>query len=254
MRWLDRLSGIAVLAAILALWEAAARAGLISPDILPAPSVIAQSFWSEIAAGELTDDLLITTRRFAISYAIASVVGCTVGFALGRWTTLHAALEPIIEFLRPMPVVAILPIALLVLGLGDVMACAVIAFGAGWIVMLNAMDGIRGVDPVLLETGRTFRVSGTRLFWTIVVPAAAPHVFTGLRVSLSIALIITVVIEMIVGLGGLGDYIRLAQGALQTPETYAGIALVGLLGYALARLFGLAERRLMAWHRGFMHR
>lgn len=255
MRPLERLSGALVLAALLAMWEALSRAGAVSPDQIPAPSTVAAAIIEETLAGRVGADVLSTTRRFLVGYALAAAFGIPLGFALGRWAKLHAALDPLIEFLRPMPVVAVLPIALFVLGLGDAMAYSVIAFGAGWIILLHAMDGVRGVDPVLVDTGRTFGVSGPRLFCTVIVPAAAPHTFTGLRVSFAIALILTVVIELIVGFGGgLGTYIGLAQGALRVPETYAGIALVGALGYAFGRFFLAIEGRLMAWHRGFTGR
>jgi ABC-type nitrate/sulfonate/bicarbonate transport system permease component len=254
MRLVERGAGMLVLAFLLVIWEALSRAGAISPDHIPAPSSIGATVIREVLDGELGADVLSTTRRFVVGYLLAAMIGIPLGFAFGRWATLYAALEPIIEFLRPMPVVAVLPIALFVLGLGDNMAYAVIAFGAGWIILLHAMDGIRGVDPVLVDTGRTFRVSGPRLFWTVIVPAAAPHAFTGLRVSLAISLILAVVIELIVGLGGLGAYIGLSQGALRVPETYAGIVLVGTLGYVLGRVFLAIEERLMAWHRGFTGR
>src|SRR6185437_13383964 len=99
-----------------------------------------------------------------------------------------AALEPLIEFLRPMPVAGVLPIVLFFLGYRDATAYAIVAFGAGWIILLHAMDGVRGVDPVLIDTGRVFRISTPRMFRRIVLPAAAPEVFTGLRVALGISL------------------------------------------------------------------
>ncbi len=168
---------------------------------------------------------------------------------------LYAALEPVIEFLRPMPVIAVLPLAVLMLGLGDGMAYAVIAFGSGWVVLLHAMDAIRSIDPVLIDTGRTFQVSRTRQFLTIILPAAAPQTFTGLRVGLGNAVIVTVVVELISGFGGgLGDYIGEEQGALRTPEAYAGIVLIGLLGYGMGQLFLLAEARVLGWHRRQMMR
>lgn len=150
-----------------------------------------------------------------------------------------------------MPVVAILPIAMFVLGLGHTMAIAVIAFGSGWISLLYTMDGVRGVDPTLVDTGRTFGIRGARMFWSIVLPAASPQIVTGLRVSLAISLILAIVIELIVGFGGLGSFIGISQGAVRIPDTYAGIVLVGALGYLLNQAFRLVEGKIMAWHRGY---
>jgi ABC-type nitrate/sulfonate/bicarbonate transport system permease component len=252
---IDRLSGIAVLIAMVVLWELLAASGLLSANQVPGPSEIGTALWREFDEGELARQVLVTARRILIGYLLAVALGVPLGFALGRWRALHAAFEPLIEFARPMPVVAILPIAIFVLGLGDLMACSVIAFASGWIVLLHAMDGIRSVDPVLLDTGRVFRVSGWRQFVTILLPAAAPHTFTGLRVALGIAVIVTVVIELISGFGGgLGAYIGLQQAALALPEAYAGIVLTGIVGYAIGQGFLTLERRLMAWHHGYTAR
>lgn len=251
MNIVSRIIGFVGLLLLIVVWEWLARLGVVTPQQLPAPTVIAAAGWDEIVAGDLPEQALITARHLVVSYALATLVGIPVGFVLGRSRLLHAALEPLIEFLRPMPVIAVLPIALLILGLGDTMICTVIAFGSGWIILLHAMDGARGVDPVLMETGATFRVSRLRLFLTIVVPAAAPQTFTGLRVGLSISVIITFVVELVSGFsGGLGDYVGQLQGALRTPEAYAGIVTLALLGYVLGQLLLLVESRLMAWHRG----
>ena len=250
MRTERRTGGVIVLAAILLGLEWATRGGLFPPAYVPPPSSIFVSLVGGLVSGELIRHLLITSQRFVVGYTVASLLGIPLGLALGRWSLLHAVLEPLIEFFRPIPVVAILPIAMFVLGLGNIMAYAVIAFGSGWIVLLHTMDGVRGVDPVLVDTGRTFGTRGAKMFWAIMLPAAAPQIFTGLRVSLAISLILAIVIELIVGFGGLGAFIGTSYGALRVPDTYAGIVLVGILGYVMSRLFLLVEGRVMAWHRG----
>ena len=252
MNKLGRLTGLVCLLALVALWETVARLGLVTPQQLPAPSIIAVAGWNDIVDGDMPGQIWLTAQHLVVSFALATVIGVPVGFALGRVRLLHAALEPMIEFLRPMPVIAILPIAVLILGLGDMMIYSVIAFGAGWVILLHAMDGARGIDPVLIETGKTFRVSRLRRFVTIILPAAAPQTFTGLRVGLGIAVIITIVVELVSGFaGGLGDYIGTLEGALQTPVAYAGIIIIALIGYLLGQSLLLVEHRLMAWHRGF---
>jgi ABC-type nitrate/sulfonate/bicarbonate transport system permease component len=255
MRRLQDFLGLGVLFAILALWEGAARSGVVTPDQLPAPSAVAVALYNELRQGDLAIELARTARRVVLSFLLASVVSIPLGFALGRWELLHAAVRPLIEFLRPLPVIAILPIAVFLLGLGDRMAISVIAFGSGWVILLHAMDGIRAIDPVLIDTAKTFQISARRQFFTIILPAASPHLFTGLRLGLGIAVIVTVVVEFASGYGGgLGDYIDTAQGALRIPETYAGVALIGLLGYAIGQCFLWAEHRVMAWHRGYTGR
>ena len=251
MNIVSRIVGVVGLLMLMVVWEGLARLGVVTPQQLPAPTVIAAAAWGEIAAGDLIEQALLTTRHLIVGYALATLVGIPVGFVLGRSRLLYAAVEPLIEFLRPMPVIAILPIALLILGLGDTMIYTVIAFGSGWTMLLHAMDGARGVDPILMETGATFRISRIRTFLTIVLPAAAPQTFTGLRVGLGIAVAITFVVELVSGFaGGLGDYVGQLQGALRVPEAYAGIITLALLGYVLGQILLLVETRLMAWHRG----
>jgi ABC-type nitrate/sulfonate/bicarbonate transport system permease component len=255
LKIVQRLSGVLFLVGLLVAWETIARLGLVTPDQLPAPSAIAHAMVTELLQGDLAIEFLRTMRRLVIGYAIAVILGTLAGFALGRWRLLYAATEPIIEFFRPLPVIAVLPVAVLMLGLGDAMAYSVIAFGSGWVVLLHAMDGVRGIDPVLIDTGRTFQVSGLRQFSTIILPAAAPQTFTGLRVALGNAVIVTVVVELVSGFGGgLGGYIGEEQGASRTPEAYAGIILVAVLGYGIGRLFGVFEGSMLRWHRQMMGR
>lgn len=252
MTLLSRVLGFAVLLLIFAAWEMSGRLGLITSEQLPVPTSILAGGWSESLSGDLQEQALLTLRHLAVGFAIAAIVAIPLGFALGRFRLLYAALEPVVEFLRPMPVIAILPIAVLFLGLGNPMIYAVIAFGSGWIILLHAMDGARGVDPILLDTGRTFQVSRLRRFFTILLPAAAPQIFTGLRIGLGIAVIVTVVVELMSGFaGGLGNYIGELQGALRTPEAYAAIVVIAAMGFFLGQIFSLLEYYLMAWHRGF---
>jgi ABC-type nitrate/sulfonate/bicarbonate transport system permease component len=251
MKLLNQWPGVVLLFALLAFWETAARLGWMTPEQLPAPTVIFKAGIDGFRNDDLAVEVLTTARRLVISYLLAVVVAIPAGFALGRWRLAYAAFGPLIEFLRPMPVVAILPIAAFMLGLNDRMCFTVIAFSSGWIVLLHAMDGLRGVDPVLVDTGRTFGVSGLRQFFTILLPAASPNVFTGLRLGLGIAVVITVVVELATGFdGGLGAYVATSQGSMLVPETYVGIFLIGLLGYAIGQTFLAFEGRMMRWHRG----
>jgi ABC-type nitrate/sulfonate/bicarbonate transport system permease component len=241
--------GIAVLLGLLCIWEAVTRLGWVSGLVLPPASEVAQAIGSELVHGSLGVDALTTIRRLLTAFFFAAIFAIPLGIALGLSRSIAAALGPLIEFLRPMPVVAVMPIAIYFLGLGNRMSVTVTAVGAGWLVLINTMDGIRAVDPVLVETGRTLRISKFRQLTTILLPAAAPQIFTGLRLALGIAVIITVVVELASGFGGgLGAYISISSGSMQVSDAYAGIALVGLIGYAVARLFLIFEQRVMRWH------
>ncbi len=172
-----------------------------------------------------------------------------VGTAIGLVRNLADYLSPATEFVRAVPPPALIPPFLVVLGLGSQMKVALIAVGVVWPILLNTIDGVRTVDPVLVDTGRAFCTRRVRRLAFIVLPSAAPRIFAGLRVSLSLALILMVISEMVAATGGIGFTILQAERGFAITEMWAGIVLLGVLGYVLNTLL-LAERRLLAWHRG----
>ncbi len=159
-----------------------------------------------------------------------------------------------IELLRPMPSVAIIPVAILLLGIGDGMIVSVTVYASLWPILINTIDGVRNIDPTLIDTGRTFGLSRWRILWQIILPGASPYIVTGLRIGLSIALILVTTAEMIAGSNGLGFFILDEERAMNSANMYAGIVVVALLGYALNRLFLMIESRAMKWRHGMMAR
>jgi ABC-type nitrate/sulfonate/bicarbonate transport system permease component len=148
-----------------------------------------------------------------------------------------------------MPSVAIIPVAILLLGIGDSMIVAVTVYASMWPILVNTIDGVRRIERTLIDTGRTFGLGRRPMLWQIVLPAASPYIVTGLRISLSIALILVTTAEMIAG-RGLGFFILDEERSLHSSNMYAGIILVAVLGYALNRLFVALEKQAMRWHRG----
>jgi ABC-type nitrate/sulfonate/bicarbonate transport system permease component len=242
--------GLLVVGVCLVAWEAAARS---RPDLsvhFPPASAVFLALGGIVRSGDLATHALATLRRFAEGYVLASVLAIGTGLVLGLSRGLHALVEPLIELLRPMPSVAIIPVAILFLGIGDEMKVAVTVYACVWPILLNTIDGVRSVDRVLVATAATFRLSAWQRFWKVVLPAASPQIVTGLRVSLAIALVLVTTSEMVVSNDGLGYYVLDLQRAFQTPEMYAAVVALGLIGYALNRLFLLLDARVMAWHRG----
>jgi ABC-type nitrate/sulfonate/bicarbonate transport system permease component len=194
--------------------------------------------------------VLATARVWAQGFALAAVLGVAAGLGMAFLPPVRAMFALIIELLRPMPSVAILPIAILLLGLGDAMKVAVIAYAAVWPILLNSLYGVQGVEACLIDVARTFHLGWWRTVSRILLPAAAPMIATGLRVSSGIALILAVTADLVAGQSGLGSFIVQAQLAVRTAEMYAGILTVAVLGYALNALLVTAEGHLLAWHRG----
>jgi ABC-type nitrate/sulfonate/bicarbonate transport system permease component len=195
-------------------------------------------------------DVVPSLVRLFIGYFIAVAVGLGAGIALGLSPVLRRVAAPIVEFLRAIPAPALLPFALLVLGVGNDSKIFVIAFVCLWPILLNAVDGVTGVDPTLVDTGRVYRIPASDRLRRVVLPAAAPQIFAGLRTSLSLALILMVISEMVASSNGIGYFVLQSQRSFAIPEMWSGIILLGLLGYAFNAVFLLVERRVLAWHRG----
>jgi ABC-type nitrate/sulfonate/bicarbonate transport system permease component len=243
-------AGLAVLAACLLAWEAWAHWRADLAAYFPPASTVLATLARIVASGELTGHIVATMRRFAEGYALAGVLAVGAGLCLGLTRWLYNAFEPLIELLRPMPSPATIPIAILFLGIGDEMKVAVTVYACSWPILLNTIDGVRSVDRVLFATAATFRLSPWDRFWKVVLPAAAPQIVTGLRVSLAIALILVTTSEMVVSNDGLGYYVLEMQRTFQMPEMYAAVVALGLIGYALNRLFLAVDAWIMAWHKG----
>jgi ABC-type nitrate/sulfonate/bicarbonate transport system permease component len=195
-------------------------------------------------------DVWPSLRRIAFGYAIAVIVGVAAGAALGSSRTLRRATGPIVEFLRSIPPPALIPFAIVVIGVGDDMKVFIIAFVCLWPVLLNTMDGIGGIDHTLLDTARVYQISARDRILRVMLPAAAPQIFAGLRTSLSLSLILMVISEMVASTNGIGYFVLQSQRTFAIPEMWAGIVLLGILGYVLNLIFLLVERRVLRWHRG----
>jgi ABC-type nitrate/sulfonate/bicarbonate transport system permease component len=205
---------------------------------------------SQFLSTAAKDNLLPSLAHLFAGFALASVAGVLLGVLLGvnRWV--RAAVEPLIHFLRALPAPALLPFAIIAFGIGSTMKIWVIAFTAFFPVLLNTMDGVRGRDPMIGEVARAYRVPPWVRFTTIVLPAAMPQIFAGLRVGLQTSLLLMVVSELVASTGGIGFVILQSQQLFATPTMWAGIVVLGVLGYLLNWVFGLIERRALRWYLG----
>jgi ABC-type nitrate/sulfonate/bicarbonate transport system permease component len=166
---------------------------------------------------------------------------------MGSVPFIYRLFEPITEFVRPIPSSAYIPIAILFLGIDNGMKIFIVVLGCFFPILLNTYGGVRGVDPVLIDTGRTFGLSRAKALWQIVLPAALPSVLTGMRVSLGIGLIVVVIAEMIAGNSGIGYYILDRQRVFHVPEMFAGIFTLGILGYLINSVFLQIEHHFLRW-------
>jgi ABC-type nitrate/sulfonate/bicarbonate transport system permease component len=243
--------GLVLVMALLLLWQLTGVNGWISPLSLPPFGAVLRTLWRLSVSGEIPSELSSSLARMFAGYFIGVTLGVVIGVPMGSFRPVYSLLEPITEILRPIPSPAYVPIAILFLGIDDGMKIFMIAFSAFFPVLLNTYSGVRGVDPVQLQTANTFGVRGIRLLWQIVLPSAAPVIFVGLRVSLAVALIVMVIAEMVASSNGIGYFILAAERGFQIKEMYAGVITLAIVGYALNRAFLAVENRVLAWHQGF---
>jgi ABC-type nitrate/sulfonate/bicarbonate transport system permease component len=195
-------------------------------------------------------DVVPSLLRLAAGFAIAVVLGIGLGVVLGLNATLRRMASPIIEFMRALPAPALIPFAILVLGVEDDAKIFLIAIVCIFPVLLNTIDGVAGVEPTLLDTTTVYRIGALDRLRFVILPAAAPQIFAGMRTSLSLSLILMVISEMVASANGIGYFILQSQRSFAITEMWSGILLLGLLGYLFNFVFTLIERRVLAWHQG----
>jgi ABC-type nitrate/sulfonate/bicarbonate transport system permease component len=241
---------IAVPVALLVAWQAwTAHA---QSQFFPRLSTILVEFREMWLFSQFGTHVVPSLERIALGFGIAVVVGIAVGIPLGlsRWGRLAAM--PHIEYWRAIPPPALLPISVVLLhSIGNVQKVSFIAFFCVFPILLNTIDGVRGIDPTLVDTARSYGIRGFERIRRIVLPAAMPQIAAGMRNSLALAVIIMVVAEYFSSTSGVGYVLLISKNTFEMGPMWATIVLIGVLGYLLSLLFVLFERRLLAWHRGW---
>jgi sulfonate transport system permease protein len=228
-------------------WQVLAEARLISPIFFPAPSRALDVLAARVMDGSIFAPLVATVLRMIFGWLLACLAGIALGAAIASSRIARDLLEPTLEFLRPLPASSVIPVAILFLGLSNTMSLAVIAFGAIWPVLLATIHGFSAVPRELHDVADVLGFSRGKYLKSIALPAAAPDIMAGVRVSLAIALILTVVTEMQASLAGLGWDIFYAQRVYRSADLYAGLIVLGVVGFAANDLLQRLERRALPW-------
>jgi ABC-type nitrate/sulfonate/bicarbonate transport system permease component len=241
--WLLASIGVGFL--FLALWYFVAQARLVSPVFLPGPERVWDALAYGLTEGDLLGKTFETIKRMIYGWLLASLLGIVLGALIGVSDTARAYTEPALEFLRPLPASAMMPVAIVLLGLSDSMVLAVIAFGALWPMLLATVHGFAAVEPRLYDVSRALGMGRLSVIWKIALPSAMPDILSGMRVGLTISLILAVVGEMLASRPGLGQEILLASRSFQSADLFAGVVLLGLIGYVSGMLLSITEQRLL---------
>ncbi|MDW3847528.1 ABC transporter permease [Micromonospora sp. BRA006-A] len=217
---------------------------------LVGPGTLLDAFRQTWVGPAFVDDVLPSLYRLLLGLFASILLGVAAGVVIGRFRPLREILEPLLEFFRAIPPPVLIPVAMLLLGITDTMKVVVIVSGAIWPILLNTIEGVRATDSVMMETASSFRISRWDRLWRLILPAASPRIMTGVRQALSVALILMVISEMFASSAGLGYRIAYFQRNYLIAEMWSGILLLGLIGVALAVVFGVVERRVLRWYHG----
>ena len=239
-------SGLAFFVLCFALVEFFARMGWLT-SYVPPPSQSLTALWNGLLDGEISSQIGVTLFTYARALGLAVVLGVAIGTLMGTYKPFYNALKVVVELLRPVPSVAFIPLVILFFGLGATMRITVITYAAFWPLLINTLYGVRGVDPLALDCARNFGVTGLQALRRVTIPSALHSIATGLRISSSIALIVTITTELIAGNSGIGFYISQMEQANRLPPMYGAIFLTGALGFLLNALFAAIEHRVIFW-------
>jgi ABC-type nitrate/sulfonate/bicarbonate transport system permease component len=243
----NALPGLGFIAALLVLLEVAGRQRWVDPSFVPTTSAVLTRTYEVVMTGSVGRPLLTTIILLFSGYAIGCVAAVILGILMGYYRRLYNLFEPLTEFLRPLPKVTLLPVLILFLGLGATMKVTLVALAAFFPVLINTVQGVRAVDPVLTDMARTFGHSAPDILRRVVLPAAAPYILAGMRISLGISLVVVIIAEMLSGSGGLGDVILEAQRRFLVVDSYTWLVIVAALGFVLNAAFLWAEKRSTFW-------
>lgn len=246
-RWIGRWYSIPL---ILCLWQLAAETGWASPRILPGLGKVATAFWTDLTNGVLVRHGSISLMRASIGFVLAAVAGVTLGIAMSRSRLIDDLVEPIFFFGYPIPKIALFPVFTFVFGIGTPSKIAFIFLECLYPITVATYFGVRNLNRSLLWAAESMGAGSRTIFWRVLMPAAAPPIFAGLRIALPISIIVVIITEMIGDTTGLGYYVSISAASFRYENVYAGIAAIGIIGFTLDRLFAALRRYLIHWDRG----
>ncbi len=243
----DRILSIASPLGLLIVWEVAARLGFIDTRFFPAPSSIFALLIKMLQSGELMTHTLASLRRLFWGILIGGIPALVLGIVMGLNRPIRAIFDPLISATYPIPKSSILPLALLIFGLGEPSKIFMVAIGVFFPVAINATAGVLEINKIYLDVGRNYKASRWNMFWTIAIPGALPVIMTGFKLGIGIGLVLIAVAEMIGAKSGLGYLIWSAWETFAVEQMYVGLFMIALIGFALTLLLNELERVIIPW-------
>jgi ABC-type nitrate/sulfonate/bicarbonate transport system permease component len=243
----DRILSIASPLGLLLAWELAAQTALIDVRFFPAPSAIIGKLIEMARSGELTDNVLISLQRIVLGFLLGGVPAIMIGIAMGIWRPIRAIVDPLIVATYPIPKSSLLPLILLIFGLGEMSKVVMVAIGVFYPMAINATAGVLQINQIYLDVGKSFKASPWDTFRTIALPGALPFIMTGVKLGAGLALILIAIAEMVGAKSGIGFMIWSAWETFAVAKMYVGLFVIALIGFAISLLLNEIERWLIRW-------
>jgi NitT/TauT family transport system permease protein len=236
--------------ALLAAWELLVRAGILDRRFFPPPSEVLVTLFRMIRSGELAEAVTVTLARLVVGFVAGSLIGVVVGLLMGLSRLVRAAMQPVIGAIYPIPKIAILPLVMLIFGLGDMSRYVIVAIGVVFLVLLNTAAGVMSIEPIYLDVGRNFGAGRFDMLRTIALPGSLPLIFTGLRLAWGTGLLLIVAAEFVGARSGLGYLIWNSWQTFSVDEMYAGLVVISAIGLLSFAIFDFLEGWLVPWRAG----
>ncbi|WP_375002753.1 ABC transporter permease [Aeromicrobium sp. CTD01-1L150] len=233
--------------ALLLIWEVLGRLGVIDTRFFPVPSAIVEQMFALSESGELWSNVWASTRRLFIGFWLGLVPALILGVVMGLYRPIRAALQPLVSGTYPIPKSALLPLILLIFGLGETSKVVMVAIGVFYPVVINTVAGVMNVAPMYYDVAKNFGASRWHVFKTVAIPGAMPNIMTGIELGAGLGLILIAIAEMVGADSGLGYMIWNAWQLYSVETMYVGLLVIAVIGYALALLLGAVSNRLTPW-------
>ncbi len=232
---------------LLLFWEAGAILGWIDTRFFPAPSAIFATAWDMLLSGELWKHLEISLQRIVIGFTLGAVPGVAIGLAMGLFSPVRAVIQPLVDATFPIPKIAILPLFIMIFGLGEASKYAIIAIAVIYLVLINTVAGVRNIDKIYLDVGTNYGASRWMMFVDVALPGALPLILAGLKLGMGVALLVIVAAEFVGAQSGIGYLIWTSWQVFQVEKMYVGLLVSAVLGFGSAVLLNYFERTLIPW-------
>lgn len=247
---LERWLSLMIVITGLVIWEWLVHAERVSALFFPAPTVIVRTLGQWVATGTLTPHLAVTLLRLLLGFTLGSAIGLLLGLVMGWSQQFHNVIDPLIAAVHPMPKIAVLPLVMILFGIGETSKIVLVAVASFFPMVINTTAGVRQINQMYFDVARNYGATPLKLFVRVVIPGSLPLILTGVRLALNISLLLTIAVELVTAQQGLGALIWLAWETLRTEELYASLTVTAALGISFNLLLHSLTKLLIPWQAG----